>query len=69
MDFFYLLSGFVIGYTYDDRWDKMTYVDFYKRRLIWLHLMETAGNFFGVSYFFLSEVYFFPNRCKYNYIY
>ena len=61
VDFFYLLSGFVIGYAYDDRWDKMTYMDFYKRRLIRLHPMVVAGTFFGVSYYFLSEVYFFPN--------
>jgi len=24
VDFFFLLSGFVIGYAYDDRWDKLT---------------------------------------------
>ena len=24
VDFFFLLSGFVIGYAYDDRWSKMT---------------------------------------------
>ena len=61
VDFFYLLSGFVIGYAYDDRWDKMTYLDFYKRRLIRLHPMILAGTFFGVCYYFLSETYFFPN--------
>jgi len=31
VDFFYVLSGFVIGYAYDDRWKKMSYWDFYKR--------------------------------------
>ena len=39
VDFFYVLSGFVIGYAYDDRWDRMSYWDFYKRRLIRLHPM------------------------------
>ena len=34
VDFFFVLSGFVIGYAYDDRWDKMTTWDFFKRRLI-----------------------------------
>ncbi len=24
VDFFFLLSGFVIGYAYDDRWNKLT---------------------------------------------
>ena len=24
VDFFFLLSGFVIGYAYDDRWDRMS---------------------------------------------
>ncbi len=34
VDFFFLLSGFVVAYAYDDRWRKMTLWDFYKRRLI-----------------------------------
>ena len=25
VDFFFLLSGFVIGYAYDDRWTKMNF--------------------------------------------
>ena len=32
VDFFFLLSGFVVAYAYDDRWGKMTQWDFYKRR-------------------------------------
>lgn len=28
VDFFFVLSGFVIGYAYDDRWDRMTLWDF-----------------------------------------
>ena len=38
VDFFFVLSGFVIGYAYDDRWDKMSIWAFFKRRLIRLHL-------------------------------
>ena len=34
VDFFFVLSGFVIGYAYDDRWKSMTTWDFFKRRLI-----------------------------------
>ena len=39
VDFFFALSGFVIGYAYDDRWDKMSTWGFFKRRLIRLHPM------------------------------
>ncbi len=31
VDFFFVLSGFVIGYAYDDRWNRMTTWDFFKR--------------------------------------
>ena len=35
VDFFFILSGFVIGYAYDDRWKTtMTQKEFFKRRLI-----------------------------------
>lgn len=37
VDFFYLLSGFVVGYAYDDRWGKMTLKEFFRIRLIRLH--------------------------------
>ena len=39
VDFFFILSGFVIGYAYDDRWGKMKITDFIKRRVIRLHPM------------------------------
>ena len=40
VDFFFLLSGFVIGYAYDDRWQRgFTLSDFFRRRLIRLHPM------------------------------
>jgi len=48
VDFFYVLSGFVMSYAYDDRWNKMSLCDFYKRRLIRLHPMLVAGNFLGI---------------------
>ena len=31
VDFFFLLSGFVIGYAYDDRWGRLTVKDFLRR--------------------------------------
>ena len=44
VDFFFILSGFVIGYAYDDRWKKtLTTREFFKRRLIRLHPMVIMG--------------------------
>lgn len=48
VDFFFILSGFVIGYAYDDRWGKMKPKDFFKRRLIRLHPMIIMGTVLGV---------------------
>lgn len=48
VDFFFILSGFVIGYAYDDRWKKtMTTKDFFKRRLIRLQPMVVLGAVLG----------------------
>ena len=33
VDFFFALSGFVIAYAYDDRWNRMNLWDFCKRRI------------------------------------
>lgn len=62
VDFFFLLSGFVIGHAYDDRWNKMSLKDFFKRRLIRLHPMIIAGMLIGALcfYFSASEVLFPP---------
>lgn len=52
VDFFFILSGFVIGYAYDDRWEKtLTVKDFFKRRLIRLHPMVVMGIVLGVISF------------------
>lgn len=47
VDFFFILSGFVIGYAYDDRWKRMKIKDFFKRRLIRLHPMVVLGALLG----------------------
>jgi peptidoglycan/LPS O-acetylase OafA/YrhL len=58
VDFFYVLSGFVIGYAYDDRWNKMTLKDFAKRRLIRLHPMIVMGMIIGaVTFYFQGGAY------------
>ncbi|WP_312490042.1 acyltransferase [Sphingomonas sp.] len=51
VDFFFALSGFVIGYAYDDRWGAMTMRGFVGRRLLRLHPLVVLGTLLGlVSY-------------------
>jgi peptidoglycan/LPS O-acetylase OafA/YrhL len=53
VDFFFTLSGFVIGYAYDDRWGKINFGTFIKRRLARLHPMVIFGMILGaVLYYF-----------------
>lgn len=54
VDFFFVLSGFVIGYAYDDRWGKMNKKEFFKRRLIRLHPMIILGTVLGVATFLIQ---------------
>ena len=55
VDFFFVLSGFVIGYAYDDRWSTgLKTKDFFKRRLIRLHPMIVLGIVFGVITFIIQ---------------
>ncbi|MBP7509008.1 MAG: acyltransferase [Prolixibacteraceae bacterium] len=60
VDFFFVLSGFVIGYAYDDRWGKMTIGGFFKRRLIRLHPMIIIGMLVGAVTFYFQASSFFP---------
>ena len=56
VDFFFILSGFVIGYAYDDRWSKgMTQWNFYKRRLIRLQPMVIMGTIIGAMWFYFGD--------------
>ena len=54
VDFFFALSGFVIGYAYDDRWGRLSPLDFFKRRIVRLHPMVIAGTILGASLFYLG---------------
>ena len=54
VDFFFMLSGFVISYAYDDRWNKMSMGDFFKRRLVRLHPMIVMGAVIGTVTFLLD---------------
>ncbi len=54
VDFFFILSGFVIGYAYDDRWKKMSVKDFIKRRFIRLHPLVVMGAVIGAIMFYFQ---------------
>jgi peptidoglycan/LPS O-acetylase OafA/YrhL len=60
VDFFFLLSGFVVAYAYDDRWGKMTEWEFYKRRLIRLQPMVIMGSIIGAIFFYFQGGATFP---------
>ncbi|HMQ46771.1 MAG TPA: acyltransferase [Saprospiraceae bacterium] len=62
VDFFFLLSGFVIAHAYDNRWNKMSLKHFFTRRLIRLHPMIIAGITLGaVCFYFSASPILFPN--------
>ena len=52
VDFFFILSGFVMGYAYDDRWKTMSVWEFFKRRIIRLHPMVVFGALIGAAMFY-----------------
>lgn len=54
VDFFFALSGFVIGYAYDDRWGRMSTLDFFRIRLIRLHPLVVLGALFGLASYLLD---------------
>jgi peptidoglycan/LPS O-acetylase OafA/YrhL len=60
VDFFFVLSGFVIGYAYDDRWGGMTFAGFMKRRVFRLHPMVVFGTALGVVLFYFGASEVFP---------
>jgi len=62
VDFFFLLSGFVVAYAYDDRWGKMSQWDFYKRRLIRLQPMVIMGSVNGASLLFPDRACVFAGQ-------
>ena len=60
VDFFFLLSGFVIGYAYDDRWSRMSLKDFFLRRLVRLQPMAVLGTLLGGGLFYFGICSSFP---------
>ncbi|QKG56825.1 acyltransferase [Hymenobacter sp. BRD128] len=60
VDFFFLLSGFVIGYAYDDRWGRLTLTDFFKARLVRLQPMVVMGMLVGALGFYFQASPLWP---------
>jgi len=60
VDFFFLLSGFVIGYAYDDRWDQMSVGTFLKRRIERLQPMVVLGMSLGAIGFYFTDSTIWP---------
>ena len=63
VDFFFCLSGFVIGYAYDNRIGKMRVTEFFKLRLIRLHPLVVLGSVLGLLGFLLDP---FATPIAYN---
>lgn len=60
VDFFFILSGFVIGYAYDDRWNKMSTWGFFKRRIARLHPLIVLSSIMGALLFYYGMSEYFP---------
>ena len=60
VDFFFMLSGFVVGYAYDDRWGSMSTWAFFKRRIVRLHPMVIAGTLIGAAFYYFGAGDVFP---------
>ncbi|WP_153801250.1 acyltransferase family protein [Foetidibacter luteolus] len=54
VDFFFLLSGFVIGYAYDSRMQTMGMGSFFRNRLIRLHPMVIFGTVLGLIEYIIT---------------
>ena len=60
VDFFFMLSGFVIGYAYDDRWKKLNFKQFALRRIIRLQPMIVFGSILGAILVLFQSSPVFP---------
>lgn len=60
VDFFFLLSGFVIAYAYDDRWGGMQVGEFIKRRLVRLQPMIVVGSLIGAALWAFQDYSIYP---------
>jgi len=54
VDFFFCLSGFVMGYAYNDRLRTMSFWSFLKARIIRLHPLVILGSLLGLIAFYAN---------------
>jgi peptidoglycan/LPS O-acetylase OafA/YrhL len=62
VDFFFALSGFVVAYAYDDRWTRMTTMQFFRIRLIRLHPLVLIGATLGLLFYLFDPFSKMMNR-------
>ena len=62
VDFFFAVSGFVVAYAYDDRWTRMTTLQFVRIRLIRLHPLVLIGATLGLLGYLLDPFSKIMNR-------
>src|ERR1700678_2635783 len=62
VDFFFALSGFVVAYAYDDRWTRMSVLQFFRIRLIRLHPLVLIGATLGLLGYLLDPFSKMMNR-------
>ncbi|HEX2532956.1 MAG TPA: acyltransferase [Chitinophagaceae bacterium] len=60
VDFFFLLSGYVIGYAYDDRWHQLTFTGFLRRRFERLQPLVVLGMTLGAIGFYFTDSPIWP---------
>ncbi|RZK29484.1 MAG: acyltransferase [Hymenobacter sp.] len=60
VDFFFLLSGFVIGYAYDERWSTLRIGTFLKRRFERLQPLVVLGMTLGALGFYFTDSPLWP---------
>ena len=60
VDFFYILSGYILCHAYDVRWDSMNLAAFASRRIRRLHPMVIAGSVIGLALLIFEPCDAFP---------
>ena len=56
----YIIFSFGISYAYDDRWEKMSVGEFFKRRLVRLQPMVIMGMIIGAICFYFQDSILWP---------
>lgn len=54
VEFFFILTGFMFVYAYDGRWNTMSLVGFFRRRLVRLQPLVVFGSLIGAASFLIA---------------